>query len=183
MKRIIYCLLLLAVTNSAAAQTFRGQMLLGKSMKATAEVEINKEKLYTYSYLETSEGIYWLQQIIEVSFYKNWSAHLEYRTGDIFMAGVARTIVAGDWIISVCALGRCEIKKFTGQIGAVWQYRKDKIDIYGYADFWWDRKFQTFAEQRFFYEVAEGFAIGAVVNLSNSPKWEVIPYIGMCVKL
>lgn len=182
MRKIILCLFLL-VSSIASAQTFQGQMLVGKMMKATAEATVSTDKIYSYSYLETSEAYYWLQQIVEVTIHKKWSAHLEYRTGDIFMAGIAKGIIAKDWYISLCALGRYEHKALTGQIGAFWQYNKNKIDIYGYVDGWWDKKACTYLEQRFYYEVVKDFSLGVVVNVTNVPQWEVLPYFGMSIKL
>lgn len=175
---ILFCLCSL----SGKAQTLQGQLLAGKTLKATAELTYNTGNLFSYSYIETSEAYYWFLQIIDVSFYKRWSAHFEYRTGDSLTAGISRSFGKNGWFASLSGLVRAERDLITGQIGAFWEYNKKRINLYGYAYTWYDNIPRMYLEQRLYYEVAKGFSVGGVVNVSKGEKWEVMPYLGISVK-
>lgn len=179
MKHIL-TILALCLTISIKAQSFQTQILAGKQLKAVAEYSYASDKLYSYTYLETSEAYYWLQQIIQINIYKQWAAHAEYRTGDVFLAGVAKGFNIKDGYLSLGVLGRYE-NKLMPQVGAMWQYARNKIDIYGYVDIWKDTSVRLFLEQRFYYEVVKGVALGVVFNVMRYDDWEIVPYGGLKV--
>lgn len=180
MKKIITVIaLFLAVGAKAQFQT---QILVGEQLKAVGEYTYSDDKIFLYSYVETSEAYWWLQQIAEVNIYNQWMAHAEYRTGDVLLAGVAKGINIKDGFISLSGLARYE-GQIMPQIGGMWQYAKKRIDLYGYIDVWWNGTAQMFLEQRFYYEIMKGVAVGVVVNVMRYDDWNITPYAGIKITL